>query len=54
MIDIDDVSPGDELPDDTDVLCCGQVMDATGITWSCPACRTAIETRSGLVFAIRD
>ena len=58
MLDIDDVSPGDELPDDTDVRCCGVVMDAARGLWTCASsnasCSTTIQTRGGLIFDIRD
>lgn len=54
MLDIDSIGPGDELPADTPVLCCGDVMDSTGATWTCGCCNTVIETRNGLVFDIRS
>lgn len=53
MVDTDTVSPGDELPAGTPVLCCGDVMDSTGATWTCGCCGTVIETRGGLVSDIR-
>lgn len=58
MIDIDDISPGDELDADATVLCCGVVMDAARSSWTCASsnvsCNASIETRNGLIFAIRD
>lgn len=54
MPDIDTISPGDELPAGTHVLCCGDVMDTVGTKWTCGCCDTVIEARDGLVFAIRD
>ncbi|GAA3384463.1 hypothetical protein [Streptomyces racemochromogenes] len=54
MPDIDDISPGDELPAGTHVLCCGDAMDIGDDTWTCGSCNTVIETRHGLVFTIRD
>lgn len=57
MIDIDDINPGDELPDDTDVTCCGLVMDAARGWWTCVSsndhCKGSIQTRNGLIFNIR-
>lgn len=57
MPDIDSISPGDELPANTPVLCCGVVMDAAGNRWTCASfnvsCNASIETRNGLVFDIR-
>ncbi|MFC9821403.1 hypothetical protein ACFWG6_30985 [Streptomyces erythrochromogenes] len=56
MLDIDDVSPGDELPADTPVRCCGVVMDAARSLWTCASsnlsCNGRIETRNGLIFGI--
>jgi len=58
VIDIDTISPGDELPDDTDILCCGVVMDAARGWWTCASsnatCNGNILTRDGLVFVVRD
>ena len=54
MPDIDSLSPGDELPAGTPVLCCGDAMDTTDTLWTCPRCTTVIETRGGLIFDIRD
>ncbi|MFD8142475.1 hypothetical protein [Streptomyces sp. NPDC059708] len=54
MIDIDDTSPGDELPDGASVLCCGGVMDTAGSTWACHRCGAAIQAKGGLIFDIRD
>lgn len=58
MPDIDDISPGDELPADTTVRCCGVVMDAARSLWTCASsnasCNASIETRNGLIFDIRD
>lgn len=54
MTDIDSISPGDELPAGTDVLCCGDSMDSAGTTWTCGCCATVIETRNGLISDIRD
>ncbi|MFK0222197.1 hypothetical protein ACIQWN_28905 [Streptomyces vinaceus] len=57
MLDIDDLSPGDELPDDADVTCCGLVMDAARGWWTCvisnATCIGSITTRHGLIFNIR-
>lgn len=54
MLDIDDLSPGDELPAGTSVTCCGGVMEAVGSTWTCHRCPAAITTHGGLIFDIRD
>ncbi|MFD5419465.1 hypothetical protein ACFWJT_15750 [Streptomyces sp. NPDC127069] len=54
MLDIDYISPGDELPDGASVACCGGVMDTAGSTWSCDSCEARIEARAGLVFHISD
>jgi len=58
VLDIDSLSPGDELPADTPVLCCGVVMDAACGWWTCASsshtCNGSIETRNGLIFDIRD
>lgn len=57
MNDIDDISPGDELPEGVTVLCCGVEMDAARSLWTCASsnasCNGSIETRNGLVFNIR-
>lgn len=57
MLDIDDLSPGDELPADTAVRCCGVVMDAANDWWTCASlsdsCHGSILTRNGLIFDIR-
>jgi hypothetical protein len=54
MVDIDDISPGDELPDGTSVTCCGSPMDTAGSIWTCRRCRAGIEATSGLIFHIHD
>lgn len=53
MLDIDTISAGDELPAETAVLCCGDVMDSTGATWTCGCCNAVIETSNGLISDIR-
>ncbi|MFF5445459.1 hypothetical protein [Streptomyces sp. NPDC012888] len=54
MPDTDTLRPGDELDEGTPVICCGDVMDTVGTTWTCPVCATTIQTRDGLIFDIRD
>lgn len=54
MPDIDSISPGDELPAGTPVLCCGGVMDTADTTWTCGCCHAVIKTSGGLIYDIRD
>jgi hypothetical protein len=57
VFDIEDLSPGDELHDDADVICCGLAMDAARGWWTCVSsnnhCKGSIQTQNGLIFNIR-